>query len=966
MRRFAFIIIFFVLPLICGAQTNFDFNQYYKLQNVRLKLSLLDAKTKEPVCYATVYMIPHGDTTISHFALSNEKGRVEIKDILPGKYEIHVEIIGYKPYKKVHSLSGWEKNLGVIKLEENPEQIDASKITAIGNPIVIKKDTIEYNAAAFRVGENAMLEDLLRKMPGMKVDADGTVTVNGEKVEKITVGGKTFFFNDPAVAVKNLPAKIVEKIKIIDKTRSEASFTGISTKNDKEKVMDVLLKEEYRKGWFGNAGINGGVSIISKDDKKISGSPGALFNTNAMLSGYNEKDQLVFLGSGKNATSLRDRSVIFSPDFNNDADEFSSKPGLQTTAQAGANYNTERLKGFDSNISVNYNFNSKDSRENSLRTSFYSEGPEIITDGKYQGVGSDHKINTAMELSKKNNDKYLFTIRPTFYFTSRDRETESSSVTRAGGLEKNKGANYSLSGSKVIASRTSWSTGIKNIGKERRSLTFSGNYNLRKIKGNSVETGFTIHEGVSDLRHFIYENQDSRHAAEGVLSYVEPFGKNWSVQARLTGCYITNTNNRDAFNGEDGSRNILYSAFSKNNDILFRERLLIQYKTEKKTILAGFQLDEEENTTFSISRGVQKNTGKGEWVLNWSPYAEISLNGDHSRLRLEYGGNSDVPSGADIIPALNINDPVRIRFGNIYLRPQFSHSSYLRFRVNDPKRYSHLSLYMNFRLNTKQIVDASWFDKDGLRYAFPVNSPKPGANASLYASYNTPIDKNKLLSLSFNTYISYGKNIGYQAKTKLPGLDKDNFDYEKTMKLLWGNEDGDVFFNGSSGFAESRTERFSYSLDGDLNLNFENFRASAGASAVNTITKYSLNKAADMSVWNFNASADLLYRTSRKWELSTQLIYRHYKGYAQGYGKPELIWNASISKEIRSVTLSLKASDILNQTRGLERTNYAEYIQDVYRNTLGRFFLAGVTFNFGKQNAKQNRQAQKAMMQMIM
>ena len=659
--------------------------------------------------------------------------------------------------------------------------------------------------------------------------------------------------------------------------------------------------------------------------------------------------------------------ITIFPDFTSDSDDFSSKHGLQTTAQGGANYNTERLKGFDSNISANYNFNSKDARENSSRTSFNSAGPEIITDGKYQGVGSDHKINTSAELRKKRNDKYLFIIRPTFSFTSRDRATENLSVTNSGGLEKNRGFNSSFSKSNVIASRTSWETGIKNIGKERRSLTFAGSYNLRSIKGNSIERGFSLYGGGVDIRHFVYENQDSRHAAEGVLSYVEPLGKNWAVQARFTGCYITSTNNRDAFNGEDGSRNDFYSAFSKNDDMLFRERLLVQYKTEKKTILAGIQLDEEENITSSIVRGGHRTVGKGEWVLNWSPYAEINLHGDYSHLRLDYGGRSDVPSGENIIPSLNINDPVRIHFGNVYLRPQFSHDSHITFRMNNPKSYSNLNVYVNAKLNTNQIVEASWFDNDGLRYAFPVNSPKLGTSASLYASYNTPIDKNKLLNLSFNTYIDYGNNVGYQAKTKLPGLDKDNFDYENTMKRLWGNKEGDVFFNGSSGFAESRTAKIRYSLDGGLHLNLEKFTASVGASALNSITKYTLNKAADMSVWTFNASADLLYRTSRRWELSTQLIYRSYTGYTQGYGgKPELIWNASISKEIGPATLSLKAADLLNQARFLDRTSSAEYIQDVYRNILGRYFLLGVTFNFGKQNAKQNHQAQRAMMQMMM
>ena len=122
-------------------------------------------------------------------------------------------------------------------MKVNPEYLDVATVSAIGNPIVIKKDTIEFNASSFRVGENAMLEDLIKKMPGMEVSSDGSVTLNGEKIDKITVGGKTFFFNDPTAALRNLPAKIVEKIKVIDKTKDAAEASGIVTKDDKEKVM---------------------------------------------------------------------------------------------------------------------------------------------------------------------------------------------------------------------------------------------------------------------------------------------------------------------------------------------------------------------------------------------------------------------------------------------------------------------------------------------------------------------------------------------------------------------------------------------------------------------------------------------------------------------------------------------------------------------------------------------------------
>ena len=131
-----------------------------------VRLAIKDAKTAEPISWVSVYLVPIGDTTITHFALSDEKGNVLLKEVPVGRYEVNAEMIGYTPHKKEYGVQAhWEAyDLGIIRLEEKPEYIDAASISAVGNPIIVKKDTIEFNAAAFTVGENAMLEDLLKKM----------------------------------------------------------------------------------------------------------------------------------------------------------------------------------------------------------------------------------------------------------------------------------------------------------------------------------------------------------------------------------------------------------------------------------------------------------------------------------------------------------------------------------------------------------------------------------------------------------------------------------------------------------------------------------------------------------------------------------------------------------------------------------------------------------------------------------
>ena len=284
-----------IVALIIAALPSFgqvlNFDMLSRNQNVKVKLNLKDSKSEEPVAWASVYLIPENDTTLTHFALSDTNGDVELKEVPVGRYELNAEMIGYHPYKKVYNIKhNWEGfDLGVIKMEENAEYLDAASVSAVGNAITVKQDTIEYNASSFKVGEGAMLEDLLKKMPGMEIGEDGSVSVNGEKVNKITVGGKTFFFDDPNAALKNLPAKIVDKVKVIDKTKDEAQGSAIISQDDKEKVMDVELKQEYTKGWFGNGKIGGGATLTPDTDDKLIDDRNLLYSSNAMVTGYTER-----------------------------------------------------------------------------------------------------------------------------------------------------------------------------------------------------------------------------------------------------------------------------------------------------------------------------------------------------------------------------------------------------------------------------------------------------------------------------------------------------------------------------------------------------------------------------------------------------------------------------------------------------------------------------------------------------
>jgi len=354
-----------------------------------------------------------------------------------------------------------------------------------------------------------------------------------------------------------------------------------------------------------------------------------------------------------------------------------------------------------------------------------------------------------------------------------------------------------------------------------------------------------------------------------------------AVPLRLTDRCSYNSTSKEARNGFDGSINETYSSTSDNHDMNIRERLLLQYNKDDTSILFGFQIDEEQNVTIANHFGKESIVGRGEWIINWAPYVDFVMKKNVTTLRFEYKGKSSTPSGKRIMPILDISDPVHISMGNIYLRPQFTHNAMLNFRSSSPEKYSFLDVFMNGSLSTTPIVTASWFDVDGVRYSIPVNSRKPGRNVSLYASYNQPFGKKKNFTFSLDGDVNYSANTGYQTSQRLPSIDKDNFDYEVFMKLFWGDASGNRFYSGESGFSESNTNTLSASLFPTLAYKLEMFSATLMGFATNNITKYSLDKSADMNTWDFNVTGEILFNTKNDWQFNTDIGYTFYKGYTE-------------------------------------------------------------------------------------
>lgn len=937
-----------------------------KNRNLDVRLTVKDGKSQSPIGFASVYLVPAGDTTITEFSLSDKDGKVRMEEIPAGKYELNIEMMGYMPFKKVYSLKKWEEDLGDILMETDTKYLDAATVSAAGNPVLIKKDTIEFNASSFKVGQNAMLEDLLKKMPGMEIDENGTVRLNGEEIEKITVDGKTFFFKDSSAALKNLPARIVDKIKVMDKDNKSAEFTGIATKSDKEKVMDVELKEEFKKGWFGNVTLGGGAAIPSKEDNELVKDKGFLYNGNAMVTGYTEKDQIVFIGNAYNISDNGNARVM-SPGgmMSGISSDYSQLQGLGTSIQTGLNWNTERIKGYKTNLSANYRHSTKDGRRKSSRESFLHDGSTLQSGSDYKGYGQDDNASISFELEKENTDKYMLAFYPNLSFNTSKTAINTNSETLSGEKQLNRTNNMSRSDADIINTGASLHAGIRDIGKKMRSLMASVRFSYGHGKGKKTEYNEFLSdksEERKDLEHRLTDKNTSIYAG---LSYTEPISEKWAFQTQLTSNNNISSDNDDAANAEDGTANDYYSSYSYNFYTTETLQLLAQYKFKQSRLLFGAQAVAVHNKIRSKSYNQQTDSPDKEWKFNWSPFAALWLNKNNHSAGIYYNGFYEQVNSSKIMANIDFSDPLQISVGNIYLRPVFRHYLNVHYSMNSPKTFTFLNLYASGDISQRALSDAVWFDEKGTRFAIPVNSHKPGSNIYINANLNQPFGKDRKFSFNVSCHFNYTGNTSYQAVTKVPGIDIHKFDYMEFMKGFWGDASGNNFYSGDSGFKESKTS--SYSSGGNISLKYTNDAVDMkfGFYTFNSTSRYSLDKTADSSIWNHLAYAQILITPGKEWEAESGLSYRFYNGYSNGFGRPEWLWNLSVSKSIKAFTLSLKFIDLLNQTKNLNRLVSSEYIEETYSNVIGRRFMISVSYNFGKKNADKNKVVENAMWDMM-
>ena len=935
-----------------------------------VKVALVDTLTREPAAYAAVILVSETDTTIQHYALAGLDGKAKFERIGYGKYTLRAELMGYENLSRPVTIDKSNVNLGTIALKEDFQMLQGATISAVGNAITIKQDTIEYTASSFKVKDNAVLADLLKKLPGIEIGSDGSITANGESIKKITLNGKTFFLDDPSLATENIPVNVIDKVKVIDKKSEQAQFSGIED-DDTEKIIDVSTYKGMFDGWFSN--VSGGLGRDMRSepdaDSKFALSNDLRYQGTGIIGRFNEVDQLALVANGNNTNSFGG----FGP---GGPGGFGGMKGINDNWMAGVNYGTSRVKDLEANISAEYGQRKSDVQSKDEKITYVNDGDDLSTSSDSKSNTANQFVEAGAELSYTPEGTRIF-FRPRFNLEWNTTDKSNSSSTDdiySQQLNDSRSYSYGLSQSRTADGR--FMIG-QRIGRPGRTITLGGRYSFSDSQSDAKEFSITNYYSKQTEPTLLdqYSHTDSRSMSlNGNLEYTEPLSDNWFLSAQYRISYshsnsVKNTydyaltphtaDNTDFIHtmddkGDYSVPNTYYSSSVDNLFITHQAGLLMQYQKDKNFIQFGASLQPTYNETYTVKYGKESKV-PGEWLFNWSPEVRARVTfSPTTNLRAFYNGRSSQPSTARMQPILDVSNPTAITTGNAYLLPSFTHTARIRFATNNKYTFSSLNVGMWFNYGLNSVVTASWFDRNGVSYSVPVNAKKPSQSINANVMYNTPIARSSF-SIASNTRGSFTNAISYQNVTAREGLVAADFNYDEFMKEFWGatsggevDPSGSRFYSGESGFGESKTTSYSVTEDLSLRYNGDNLYASVGGMVRYNNALYSLNSAADKHTLDNSVSASFVWTLWDKLELSSDASYTFYRGYSEGYNDPELIWNAGISYRLGSFSLAANAYDLLEQSKSISRTMNENYLLDSWSNRLGRYVIFKLTYTFGK------------------
>ena len=942
-------------------------------------LSLTDSSTGEAVGFATISITKPGNTKPYKYALSDDKGKTVFDKVAAGKYVLKAELLGYNPLTKDIEVKG-KLDLGALKMEPDKQVLDAASVSAAGNPIVIKKDTIEYNASSFKTTENDVLEDLLKKLPGVEVSEDGTVTANGQTISKITIDGKTFFLDDPQLASKNIPAKIIDKVKVVEKKSEQAEFTGIDDGND-ETIIDLSIQKGMMNGLFGNVMAGAGHDVR----KQVSGSELSSGNGDwryqgaGFLGRFTDKNQLSVVINGNNTNNRGFNDLAGSMmqgmrggggGMGRGSRGWGPGNGITTSWMGGLNGNTSLFDGkMDLGGNYLYNNNGTYVEEESRKITYLDDHNLIYNNKGSNTTNSDgHRFGVRLEHKFSENTSILFQPQVSFGNGDYSEISDFSTLT-----EKNAVLDTTNKGfTSNTGSNNNWRTNgfflfRQKLGKAGRTLSFNARYNFsgNETNGFNQSSTMTYDDLGNPLDSIInqrYNQNQNTRSLTGRLTYTEPLGKGFFVEANYEASWNRTSSTKNTFDSgvvsDFGRDNLIYNPVDEKINEVYSSEIINRYINQ--TIGANFVYQKDKlraqagmsaNPTYTHNETSGYDTYDNH-VLNWAPQAMLWYDiDDNTNVRGFYFGRSQQPSVSQLMRVPDNTNPLSVSFGNMYLEPYFNHSFRSDFRHTNKKNFLSVNAGLDGGIVKNPIVNAQWYGTNGAQYSIPVNG-KDSYNGSFRIMLNSPIAKSNF-SVFLMSRASYSKSSSYVGSSSFDMgkyYEGDNYDAENFL--------ADKFLEDFHSLDFTLNKLQTVGLMERLRLTYRNdvVELTAGGRTRMSKSWYTIANQSTNTTWSNQVTASMNWTVPGGLGIVADGNYNWYNGYTTDQGT-QLILNAKITKMLfkDKFTLALNAYDILDQAKNLSVSDSSNYHTETLNNTLGRYIVVSLTYRFGNFGGKGGR-----------
>jgi Outer membrane protein beta-barrel family/Carboxypeptidase regulatory-like domain len=895
----------------------------------------LDTSIHQPVANATVTLVEKKDSSLVSFTMTDNAGHFELTGIANGEYRLLITHVNYHNSSPVFTISDNNKSrdFGNIVMNDKNKVLDEVVVSNEAPPVTMIADTIQYNAGSFKTQPNASVEQLLKKLPGVKVDKDGTIKAQGEKVNRVLVDGKEFFGNDPKIATKNLPADAVDKVQVYDKQSDQAQLTGFEDGNY-EKTINLKLKKDKKKGVFGKVSAGGGTDERYEGKFNVNSFKGARqmsaigMGNNDNAEGFSFMDILSFSGELarlKNGGGGNININIKGDDASAPGLGGNQNGGIKTAWGGGINYNN--IIGTKLDLQSNYFYNRYNplieqhiNRQNFLpgTTSYYNQNS--FSDN----LNNSHRLN--LNMLYQIDSSASLRIAPSFGYQNTRNESSADYQTLASNntTKINDGSNSNLSKSDGYNFRNDL-VFRKKFKRKGRTFSLSLQTSLNQTKGTGELGSITnFYNPSGSLSGSDTLNQHSNtkgdlkaYTARAV--YTEPFLKRSLLEFSVGKSNTNSTAELTTYDYNKLSAKYDHLNTAQTNDYENTYGFTnagIRIRTQKKkynySVGVTWQQAELEG---KITTG-SKDSLIGKMFHNLLPNARFQYSISKFRtLSFSYGATTNQPSMSQLQPVPDLTNPLYIRNGNPNLKQEYTHNFQVNLNLINPYKNKNLFFFLTAQATRDKIVNYDSVNlQTGVRYSTPVN---------VNGAYN------------INSDISYGIPVRFL---------KGTFEMSSRTGYLKTKQ----FINSVAN--DIKTWTVGPELRLDMNPN-DKLSISAGVTVNYNYTKYSLQSALNTDYLSEEYNTSLDWQVPKLFFFSSEFTYTVNSQRAQGFNTKVPIWNASVSKQFlkyKRGELKLSVTDILNKNIVINRTTNQNYIEDSRTNSLRRFFMLSFTYSLSK------------------